>query len=342
MTSRGERTLTARGLVVVEAYMLSRGLDFQRAVREFGIDPAIARDPEGRVPLRSVLLLHEALARDTCDEAFNVKVGERFQFGNLGTLDYVIANAPTLRSAIADYIRFLHLISDGVESQFEELPGVSFITAHIPPAFGVRTQYMDLLTAARVVRIRHIVRDPDLPIHVDMERRAPKAIAEFYRILGPHVRFGQPENRIGVPTSALSRPLAAADPQLYDVLVLAAQSALAHARQASDGMQGLRSHIGMALSHGEVRFETVAEALGMSERQLERELERSRTTFRDLMRETRKSMANYYVRETELPLTEIAFLLGFSELSAFSRAARAWFGASPRDIRKQVMRGGSG
>jgi AraC-like DNA-binding protein len=49
-------------------------------------------------------------------------------------------------------------------------------------------------------------------------------------------------------------------------------------------------------------------------------------------------MAEHYIKETALPLTEIAFLLGFSELSAFSRAAKQWFGRTPRELRKRGPR----
>ena len=72
----------------------------------------------------------------------------------------------------------------------------------------------------------------------------------------------------------------------------------------------------------------------MSSRALQRELEKANTSFRDLVDETRKSMARQYLADTSLPLTEIAFMLGFSELSAFSRAARSWFGVSPSELRK--------
>ena len=78
----------------------------------------------------------------------------------------------------------------------------------------------------------------------------------------------------------------------------------------------------------------------LSPHQLRRELARSHTTFRLLVDETRKAMAAHYIQETDMPMTEIAFLLGFSELSAFSRAARHWFGRPPRALRKRMRNRG--
>jgi AraC-like DNA-binding protein len=78
----------------------------------------------------------------------------------------------------------------------------------------------------------------------------------------------------------------------------------------------------------------VANAIGVSVRILRRELQENCTTFRTLLDDTRKMAALQLLHDTELPLTEVAFLLGFSELGAFSPAARNWFGQSPRSLRK--------
>ena len=195
---------------------------------------------------------------------------------------------------------------------------------------------MDATSATRVVRIRHIMRDPSLPLLVELERSKPKAIDEFRRIFGARVSFKQDENRIGVATDVLERVLPAADPQLYKVVILAAKKALAEREQTSDALFSLISYISASLPHGEVSIGGAAKAMGLSLYGLRRQLGQARTTFRDLLDETRKAMADHYINETTLPMTEIAFLLGFSELSAFSRAGKSWFAAAPRDLRKHM------
>src|SRR5262245_38297002 len=120
--------------------MRSRGLDYRRSALAAGIDPAAAHDPEGRVPLRSVARLLEDAARETGNDAFGAQLGETFQIGTTGTLDYVISNAPTSRVALTDYVRFLALISDGLETRLEEGPRLSYMITHLPAAFGPRAQ----------------------------------------------------------------------------------------------------------------------------------------------------------------------------------------------------------
>lgn len=317
--------------------MRSRGLDYGRAARAVGIDPNIAHNPEGLVPLRSVAQLLDNVARETGNDAFGAQLGETFQIGATGTLDYVISNAPTLRVALTDYVRFLGLISDGLDTRFEERPHMSYIVTRMPAAFGPRAQLIDATSATRVVRIRYIMRDPSLAVLVDLERSKPKAVGEFRRIFGARVRFARPQNRIGIAAEALSRKLPAADPHLYKVMVLAAKKALAEREKEADALFSLISYISASLPHGDASVEGAAEAMGLSRHHLRRLLEQARTTFRNLLDETRKAMADHYINETMLPMTEIAFLLGFSELSAFSRASKSWFGAAPRDVRKRTQ-----
>ncbi len=331
-------SMSAGPLLVLEAFMRRHGLDFATAARAVGIDPDAGRDPGARVPLQRVAQLLENVARETGNDAFGAQVGETFHVGTVGVLDYVISNAPTLRVAYNDYLRFLGLVADNFDARFVEQARVSYFVMNFPASFGPRAQLVDLRAAVRLTRIRHMLRDPSFPIVVALERRRPKCIAEFRRIFGPRVRFGQLHNRLGIPTAILDRKLPAADPLLYHVAVEAAERAIAELRRTTDTPARLISVIGAALTHGTVDMAAAARELGMSPHGLRSSLRQAGTNYRDLLDDTRRIMADHYIRETSLPMTEIAFLLGFSELSALSRVTRRWFGQTPRELRKRVSR----
>lgn len=333
-TASNDIRISARLLPLIEAFMRGQGLDYRSAARGVGLDPAVSRDREARVSMQRVAQLLENVARETGNDAFGAQLGETFQIGTAGALDYVISNAPTLRDAFNDYLRFLGLIADGFDDRFVEQARFSYFVAHLPASFGPRAQLLDTRAIARLIRIRHMLRDTSVPIVVEFERKQPKRIAEFRRIFGPRVRFGQRQNRIGVPTAALSRKLPAADPTLYQVVVEAAERALAEARRTTDATSRVISIIGATLPHGRTDMAAAAKELGVSQHSLRSLLREAGTNYRDLLDDTRRIMADHYVRETSLPMTEIAFLLGFSELSAFSRVSRKWFGQTPRALRK--------
>lgn len=332
----GHPSVSAALLRTLATFMRSKGLDYPRAARAAGIDPAAAHNPEARVSLRDVAQLLENVARETDNDAFGAQLGEAFKVGTVGTLDYIISNAPTLRVALHDYVRFLGLVADGFDVGFEERPRVSYLIMSPPPAFGPRVQLIDVRASARLIRIRHMLRDPSFPLRVDLERKKPKAIGEFRRIFGPSVRFAQPENRIGIATAGLDRKLPAADPNLYRVVVQAGKKALAEQRRKKDIVSQVMLFVGHNLPHGKVDVAAAAKAVGLSPADLRQALLQRRLVFRGLLEDTRRAMADHYIKETSLPMTEIAFLLGYSELSAFSRATKKWFGDPARELRKRV------
>jgi AraC-like DNA-binding protein len=88
------------------------------------------------------------------------------------------------------------------------------------------------------------------------------------------------------------------------------------------------------LPSGNVTDESVSRVMNMSSRKLQRQLEIAGTTFNTLLNEIRQDLAKKYLREQQVCMTEIAFLLGFSESSAFSRAFKRWMGVTPSEYRK--------
>jgi hypothetical protein len=259
-SSTGQRTAIAQTLITIERFMREHGLDYQRAARAVGIDPAVARVPDARVPLRNLAQLLENVARETDNDAFGAQVGASFRPGTTGTLDYVISNAPTLRVALNDYVRFLALVSDHLDPRLEEGPWMSYMVTPLPASFGPSAQLMDAQTAVRIARIRHIMRDPSFPLQVELKRAKPRALGEFRRIFGQRVRFEQAENRIGIATRALDKELPAADPQLYRVLVQAAKTALSERLVAAHPISRVTSYIGAGLAHGKVSLAAAARA----------------------------------------------------------------------------------
>ncbi|TMJ37256.1 MAG: helix-turn-helix domain-containing protein [Alphaproteobacteria bacterium] len=95
----------------------------------------------------------------------------------------------------------------------------------------------------------------------------------------------------------------------------------------------IRSAIRARLAEGYPALENVADSIRSSPAAIQRELSRDNLNYKDLVEETRRDLALVYVRQRELAFSEIAFLLGYSELSAFSRAFHRWTGTSPRNYR---------
>ncbi len=332
-----EPMVTAAGLIALQPFLNARGLDWRQSLEEVGLDPDSPVDVDTMIPFAVGLKLLENLARQSGNDAFGLQFAESLPTNVTGTLAYLTLNAPDLRTMFKDTIRFLGLVVDAYTVRLDEGEELTHLTYQIPQVYGPRAQFVDLLLVTTALRIRHVLQDPLVPIHVEFEHPTPSAAREFIRLLGRHVQFDRPHNRIGVETRYLSRPLPAADPLLYQIMRQHARETIVRRERATDIVYCVSDYVAEALKRGEATLGGAADRLGMPPRRLQRELEDAGTSFRELVEETRKGLARHFLLDTSMPMTEIAFLLGFSELSAFSRAARSWFGTAPRELRKSTV-----
>jgi AraC-like DNA-binding protein len=161
---------------------------------------------------------------------------------------------------------------------------------------------------------------------VELVRATPRDAAHFAAVFRCPIRFGAQANTASFPVEGLSRPLADADPALCAMLELHADRMMARLPKGQPLLDDLRRWIGQNLADGEPSLPIAAESLGLSERTLRRRLQDRGTSFQALLDEARAQGASDYLANTDLAVEEIAFLLGFSEASAFRRAYVRWHG----------------
>jgi len=133
----------------------------------------------------------------------------------------------------------------------------------------------------------------------------------------------------------LSLPLTSADPGLNQMMEREAAALLADYDAGTNLTNAVRSHLYRMLADGEPGLETVAGRMGLAARTLQSRLHRQGVSFQELLDGLRRSLAEIYLRDPALGLTDIALLLGFAEQSSFNRAFRRWRGQSPTAFRRQ-------
>jgi AraC-like DNA-binding protein len=131
----------------------------------------------------------------------------------------------------------------------------------------------------------------------------------------------------------VERQVPAADPRLYRILKQYLQRILDEMPREDELFGSVRRAIGELLRDGDPKIARVAKKIAMSPRTLERRLKERGVVFKKLMDDTRRRFALSYLRDRKNSLTDVAFLLGYSELSAFNRAFKRWTGTTPLDFR---------
>jgi AraC-like DNA-binding protein len=154
--------------------------------------------------------------------------------------------------------------------------------------------------------------------------------------LGGEIEFGADVDELVFPAAVKLLPLVGADPHLNQLLIKYCDEALPHRKaNVATLRSGIENAIIPLLPHGMARAAEIARRLGMSHRTLARRLASEGLTLSVILDELRASLAGNYLKTGELPISQIAWLLGYREVSAFTHAFKRWTGMTPRQSRAQ-------
>jgi AraC-like DNA-binding protein len=161
--------------------------------------------------------------------------------------------------------------------------------------------------------------------------------AEFRTFFGSDVRFGAAADELIFPIPVKQTPVVDADPYLNDLLIRYCDEAFA-ARSTNRSAFGLKVEnlIALHLPHGKARASEIARMLGVSRRTLARRLSSEGLTFGGVLQQLKADLAKRHLADETLPISEIAWLLGYQDVSAFTHAFRRWTGKAPRAIRQAL------
>ncbi|MFC6655546.1 helix-turn-helix domain-containing protein [Roseibium salinum] len=242
--------------------------------------------------------------------------------------------APTLRHACQAWVKFMPIRTNACRVVFEETETSGYLEWPILEGRGEWRQSMFARVGWAAHQLEQALDMHAPPIMIDLATAAPESTSALQKKYQGRLNFCVPRNRISFPRALLSRPLPRHDPHLYEIILKSAMTEMELFGQKESPLSRIANEVASNLSQGASALPLISARLGMSQRAVQRLLEKEGTSFRKLSEEVRRAAAERYLRSTELPMKEIAFLLGFSELSTFSRAVKTWFGVSPRKVRQ--------
>jgi AraC-like DNA-binding protein len=333
----GAVQMSARiGAMIVHAASAAgvRASDLQRAT---GFDPATAADPDARISLALEERLWNEAAQRSGDDDFGLHAAEAMRPGMFDVLDYVTRTAPTARAALERLARYNRLEHDVAVFSIIDAPDVTRVE-HAFSVADVQCRHSAEFTLASIVVVGgQITGQPLRARAVEFRHAAPRTTREHARVFGAVPSFDARMNAIELDPAALARPVPAADPMLLKVIERHADAALAALPvQPDTTIERVRNLLAGALREGAASLASVAEQLHMSERSLQRRLAEENATFDSVLDELRHSLALRYLAERQIAISEVAYLVGYSEPSAFHRAFKRWTGSTPTELRRRV------
>jgi AraC-like DNA-binding protein len=311
------------------------GGDVRALARAFDLPADVEQRAEVVLPLDRLDAFLAAAAEASGIVPFGLRLAERFPRGGYGVLEYACRTAPTLRAAVERLVRYMRLLNEVVSVRFEESGDEAVIEQRFPEGVRPANGHLgEFFVATLLVTARALVDEACVPRRAWFAARASPDEAALRQLLGTReLAFGRRGNGVALPRDFLDRPLRGADPALHALLERQAEQLLGGQPAVGRTAELVRRRVLAAFAHGLPSVGTIAGELGMSARTLQRRLGDEGVSFAGLLDDVRHELALGHVREPRRPLGEIAFLLGYAELSPFLRAFKRWTGKTPGAFR---------
>lgn len=336
MTTGRIRIGAAAGLLDAVA---GGGGEVGRVLAAAGLAEGAFADPDRMIASEQLLALFEAAAAELDDDAFGLHFGKTSDFGAIGAVSYAVLHAPTVGTALANFERYGRTSWRGIRLAVE-VHGREARLAHDVGGDRARArQYAEGAAVVGVRLLRRLVGEDWTPSRVLLGHRRPARTSEHARVFGVPVVFGADVSAaIAFDAADLTRAVLDADRHLLPIVQrhLDERLALTEADPDADWLAHVREGIAVAMCDGPPSIETVAERLAVGVRTLQRRLGDHGVVYKRLVDDVRRDLALRYLADEKFDLTEIAFLVGYSELSAFDRAFRRWTGSTPQQHRKRL------
>ena len=310
------------------------GAELQSILKQAGITPRQIDDPEERLPVMSQIAFLKAAADVPDDDLLGFRLALSADSRRLGLLYYVFASSATLNEAIRRCARYSRVANEAVVLQLPESGRLVIRLGYTGIARHTDVQQMEFVVAFLLRLCRHTTGRQLVPERVSMMHVRSTIPSEISSFFGVRVEFGSDFDEIVLPDGAGDLPLVNADPHLNKIIVKVCEAYLAE-RRTNVGPFRIRveNAIVPLLPHASARASAIAQALGMSERTLGRKLAQEGSSFMEVLQQLKSEIAVRYVEDPALPISRIAWLLGFEEVSSFSHAFKRWTGKSPRRMR---------
>jgi len=301
-------------------------------LRDVGIDPVLITDYNARIPLAKVHQFYKKISDLIPNPNVGLRAGQYWHPTQMGALGYAWMTSSTLRSAFERLARFARIVLGSVNISIQEDEknlSLIFDFQNEPLISPLRLNGSRSILLAM---LRCNAGKDFTPAAVNFSYPEPKELKPFNDLFQCPVKFNCETDGISISLADADMPRDCSNKQLTQ---LNDQLLIEFAAQLDK--KNIIERVKLAIIHelgtGYFSDYTVAAALHMSQRTLQRRLKENKTTFKTLVNNVRQELADKYLHDSNLSLTEISFMLGFSEMSAFSRAFKRWSGHSPSDYR---------
>lgn len=313
------------------AFLASRGAEANQLAGQAGIDPRDLDNPDARIPAHRYSMLMRLAQQATCDTGLALRFGAEVGMAEVSILGLIMEASATMGEALAQMQRYGRL--------------AIAIDARLPPRFALQHRHGALLLvdhraepndfpemteeafAQLTCGPRRFLERPHV-LRVYVTHPAPAHADLYAEIFGCPVTFEAGFNALELPPDIADWPIAGSRSYVLDLLRERGDRLLAEGLRTGVGLR-LKEALRRVLHQGEPSADVMAEQLGYSRSTLFRRLRSEGTSFSRVLDELRRDVAMAHLNRGPTSLADVAYLVGFSDPAAFSRAFVRWTGQPP-------------
>jgi len=316
---------------------MSAGVDVAPLMVKAGVTRKQVEDDSVRLAVKGQIEFVELVANALHDDFLGFHLARDYDLREIGLLYYVWNSSNLLGDAFRRAERYCSIMNEAVSFHVRsDGKDLALTTTYIgikrlSDRHQIEFWVTSLVRICRQLTNRHL-----LPSCVKLVHRRNGGATALEKFLGCAVTFGAATDEVAFPGTVNQIPVISADPYLNKVLIRYCEEARSHREAGHLTFRvAVENAIAPLLPHGSARADEIALQLGTSPRTLVRRLAAEGLTFSTVLDRLRADLARRYLQDGDLSISEIAWLLGYGEGSAFTHAYKRWTGKSPREARVQ-------
>lgn len=315
-------------------------VDKDAMLRSIGVDPAGPIDPALMVSAEEYYAFLERLAAvDSDPTTLSLRAGAAMRCSDYGAFGLAFKSAVTLIGSYERAARYARVLTSVATYTHEQSDAGMYVHVNREGERRLGMRISNEATIAAITAISREVSTVDFsPLAVYFKHPAPSGITDHEAYFGCPVYFDAGKDALLVATGSLEAPNKVGDESIARFFDTHLDAAIAKFEDEAALDKQVCNQLARSLSEGVPAISDVASQLGMSGRTLQRRLAEHGHTFQALVDTARRQLAERLLQQTDYSLAEIAFMTGYAEQSAFTRAFKRWAGQTPRSFRLKSLK----
>jgi AraC-like DNA-binding protein len=314
------------------------GISLKANLKKAGLTEAQITNPHVRLKVRDQIEFLNLAADALNDDFLGFHLAQIPDLREIGLLYYVLASSNTLIEALQRAARYSAIVNDGIYQECLDGKRVGIVLRYVGVSRRTDRHQIEFWMTIIVRLCRKLTQRMIVPCKTQFVHNRNYFKPELSKYLGRKIRFGAPVDEIVFDREVRNLAVVGADPYLNKLLLRYCEEALSHRSPTATTFRSrVEKAIASLLPHGTARAARVAQELGASQRTLARRLRTEQLTFSMVLDDMRHALANRHLVDARLTISQIAWLLGYKEVAAFSHAFKRWTGMTPREARNLMV-----